>query len=135
MRNKAGQFEFHADRTLIRDEFDKLWKAQMTFGGPLVDLLTPEFRRVLDDDNRDSRWRHKGLLFGQRMQSWDLGTLGRCVLEPTDRCVPHADMYASRYLVVETANNLKVIERRQAAAPPDSRRTQRNKDLLERSPG
>ena len=74
-------------------------------------LNDDELRRALDDESGDSVWRHKGLLFGQRRQSWDLGTLGRCVLEPTERCAPHADMYASRYLVVETVNNLKIIER------------------------
>src|SRR5690606_16245334 len=26
------------------------------------------------------------------------------------RCVPHADMYASRYRVIETLNNLRVID-------------------------
>lgn len=111
IRNKGGKFEFHADRTMIRDEFTKLWEAQRRLGGPLSKKLTGELRRMLDDESRDSRWRHKGLLFGQRTQSWDLGMLGRCVLEPTDRCIPHADMYASHYLVVETVNNLRIIER------------------------
>jgi CRISPR-associated endonuclease Csn1 len=111
IRNRAGKFEFHADRAMIRDEFAKLWDAQKRFGGPLAEKLTDELRLVLDDEAVDSNWRHKGLLFGQRKQSWDLGTLGRCVLEPTERCAPHVDMYASRYLVVETVNNLKIIER------------------------
>lgn len=111
VRNKAGKFKFHADRAMIRDEFAKLWEAQKRLGGPLAEKLTDELLLALDDDSRDSDWRHKGLLFGQRMQTWDLGTLGRCALEPTERCAPHADMYASRYLVVETVNNLKIIER------------------------
>jgi CRISPR-associated endonuclease Csn1 len=111
IRNRAGKFEFHADRAMIRDEFAKLWNAQQRLGGPLAEKLTDELRKTLDDESGDADWRHKGLLFGQRRQSWDMGTLGRCVLEPTERCVPHADMYASRYLVVETVNNLKVIER------------------------
>lgn len=117
IRNKAGIFEFHADRAMIRDEFAKLWDAQKRFGNPLAEKLTDELRLTLDDDSRDSDWRHKGLLFGQRMQTWDLGTLGRCVMEPTERCAPHADMYASRYLVVETINNLRIIER---GKPPRS---------------
>ncbi len=118
VRNKAGKFEFHADRTTIRDEFAKLWDAQMRLGEPrLKELLRDELRLALDDEKGDSEWRHKGLLFGQRLQSWDVGTLGRCVLEPTERCVAHADMYASRYLVVETVNNLKIIERGREARP------------------
>lgn len=111
IRNKAASYEHCADRNMIRDEFAKLWNAQKNFHGPLSRILTDELRLAFDDESGDSLWRHKGLLFGQRRQSWDLGTLGRCVLEPTERCVPHADMYASRYLVVETVNNLKIIER------------------------
>jgi|GEM_PF-560535 len=111
VRNKAGSYQHCADRAMIRDEFAQLWDAQKRLGGPLAKILTDELRLALDHDSRNSDWRHKGLLFGQRMQTWDLGTLGRCVLEPTERCVPHADMDASRYLVVETINNLKIIER------------------------
>lgn len=121
VRNKAGQFEFHADRTMIRQEFAKMWDAQTKPGGALEQLwrdrseaerktLVDDLRSSLDNEAGDSVWRHKGLLFGQRKQSWDLGTLGRCVLEPTERCAPHADMYASRYRVIETVNSLKIIE-------------------------
>lgn len=111
IRNKAGSYEHCADRAMIRDEFAHLWKAQKKLGGSTAAILTDTLRTALDDESGDSTWRHRGLLFGQRRQSWDLGTLGRCVLEPTERCAPHADMHASRYLVVETVNNLKVIER------------------------
>ena len=123
IRNKAANFEFHADRAMIRDEFAKLWEAQKRLGGPLAEILTDEFRLVMDDDSRDGDWRHKGLLFGQRKATWDLGTLGRCVLHPTERCASHADMYASHYLVVETVNNLKIIERGMPARSltPDER--------------
>lgn len=134
IRNRAGKFRFHADRKLIQNEFAKLWEAQSKPGGALKQLwpdrtdderkkLLAELRKALDEESRDSNWRRKGLLFGQRKQSWDLGTLGRCVLEPTERCAPHADMYASRYLVVETVNNLKIIEGNKPARPltPDER--------------
>jgi CRISPR-associated endonuclease Csn1 len=111
VRNKAGSYEHCADRAMIRDEFARLWDRQKKLGGPVAPLLTDELRLALDDESGDSIWRHKGLLFGQRRQSWDLGTLGRCVLEPTERCAPHADMYASHYRVVETVNNLRIVER------------------------
>lgn len=127
VRNQAGNFEFHADRAMIRDEFAKLWDAQKRLGGPLAEILTDDLLLALDDESRNSNWRHKGLLFGQRMQSWDLGTLGRCVLEPTERCAPHADMDASRYLVVETVNNLKIVERgKPRALTPEERRKIKN---------
>ena len=117
VRNKAASYEHCADRAMIRDEFARLWEAQLRLGGEAGRLLTPTLRLALDDESGDDLWRHRGLLFGQRRQSWDLGTLGRCVLEPTERCVPHADMYASRYLVVETLNNLRIIERGKDARP------------------
>lgn len=113
VRNKSASYEHCADRQMIRDEFAALWDAQERGDGPLARQLRNDLdlRRLLDDESGDSTWRHKGLLFGQRRASWDLGTLGRCVLEPTERCAPHADMDASRFLVVETVNNLKIIER------------------------
>lgn len=112
VRNKGGEFQFHADRAMIRAEFADLWKRQLSHRGPLGVILAKEtdLRQRLDDESGDSLWRHKGLLFGQRRQSWDMGTLGRCVLEPTERCAPIADMHASRYRVVETVNNIKVAE-------------------------
>lgn len=123
VRNKAASYEHCADRAMIRDEFARLWHAQRALPGPTAKLLTPDLRLALDDESGDATWRHKGLLFGQRRQTWDLGTLGRCNLHPEERCAPHADMHASRYLVVETVNNLKIIEGVKAARPltPDER--------------
>lgn len=122
VRNRAGRYEHCADRAMIREEFAKLWDKQKDLAAddpasPLGPVLTDVLRRELDDESGDSVWKHKGLLFGQRRATWDLGTLGRCVLEPTERCAPHADMYASRYLVVETVNNLKISQRGQAERP------------------
>lgn len=111
IRNKGGRYEHCADRPMIRDEFSQLWKEQLKRSPWAKKILTDALRLVLDDESGDSTWKHRGLLFGQRRQSWDLGTLGRCVLEPTERCVPHADMHASRYRVIETANNIKMLER------------------------
>lgn len=134
VRNKAASYEHCADRPMIRDEFARLWEAQRGFGGVTATCLTPELRLAIDDPERkrldsnpsatdEDRLRYRdtfregGLLFGQRRQSWDLGTLGRCDLHPEERCVPHADMHASRYLVVETVNTLKIIERGKEARP------------------
>lgn len=123
VRNKAGSYEHCVDRKMIREEFCKLWNKQREFEGPLAEKLTDALRRALDDESSDGIWRHKGLLFGQRKTYWDTGTLGRCDLEPTERCVPHADVHASRFLVVETLNNLKVVEIGKAprALTPDER--------------
>jgi len=130
VRNKAASYEHCADRPMIRDEFAKLWDAQTRLGGQTATLLSAELRLALDDESGDSLWRHKGLLFGQRRQSWDLGTLGRCNLHPDERCVPHADMDASRYLVIETINNLKIIERGKEARYLTPEERQRIKEYL-----
>ncbi len=117
IRNRAGNYKYCADRPMIRDEFAALWKAQQAKGGTTAALLTDELRLALDNEQGDSTWRQKGLLFGQRRATWDLGTLGRCVLEPTERCAPHADMYASRYLVIETVNNIRIREANKPERP------------------
>lgn len=108
IRNREESFEFHADRSMIRDEFSLLWDRQRDFPGALSPMLTDELRTLLDNPIPDQTWRHRGLLFGQRRTYWDTGTLGRCVLEPSDRCVPIADRHASRFRVVETANNIRI---------------------------
>ncbi|MBX3409594.1 MAG: HNH endonuclease [Phycisphaeraceae bacterium] len=110
IRNKAASYEFAADREMIRAEFTTIWNAQKRHKGPLAALLTDDLRKLLDDDAVDSLWRHKGLLFQQRWTTWDHGTLGRCVLEPSDRCVPIADMHAGYYRVLETVNNIRIDE-------------------------
>jgi CRISPR-associated endonuclease Csn1 len=111
VRNKGGTYQHCADREMIRDEFTRLWETQKQLGGETRELLTESLRLDLDNPQQDTLWRHRGSLFGQRRQSWDLGTLGRCSLEPTERCVPHADRDASRYLVVEFINNLRIQEK------------------------
>lgn len=127
VRNRAEQFEFHADRDLIRAEFLVLWDAQVAAGGELAALLNDALKLELDDPDRKrldgdtttegrrraaaykNEWRHGGLLFGQRRTWWDAGTLGRCVLHPSDRCVPIADRHASYFRVLETVNNIRIV--------------------------
>jgi CRISPR-associated endonuclease Csn1 len=108
IRNRKNAFEFHADRDLIYEEFEILWERQKSFGGTLAAILTDNLRKQLDDPSLNQAWRHKGELFGQRRTYWKTSTLGRCSLEPTERCVPIADRHASYFRVVETANNLRI---------------------------
>jgi CRISPR-associated endonuclease Csn1 len=110
--------QFFAGRELIRGEFHRIIGAQRSFrDSPLARLLTDDLVRQLDDPKQTDTWRHGGLLFGQRRTYWDTGTLGRCVLEPTERCVPIADRHASYFRVVETVNNLRVQQRGQEEQP------------------
>jgi CRISPR-associated endonuclease Csn1 len=108
IRNADGNFEFHANREMLRDEFELLWEAQRRFESPLSKLLTDELKVLLDNPVGNDVWRNCGLLFGQRRTYWDSGTLGRCKLEPTDECVSVADRHASYFRVIETVNNIRI---------------------------
>jgi CRISPR-associated endonuclease Csn1 len=111
IRNRRDSYEFHADRTMVRDEFNRIWAKQAQFGGLLAKMLTDELKKQLDTPKAGDIWREKGAIFGQRKTYWDTGTLGRCDLEPTDRCCPKMDMYAQHYRVIETVNNIKITRR------------------------
>lgn len=121
VRNRQGDFKFHATRTMIREEFHRLWEKQKSYDGTLARLLTEELKRQFDDPEGDATkrriWRQQGIIFGQRRTYWDTGTLGRCDLEPTDRCCPLADRYAQEFRVLETINNLRIEERGKPQRP------------------
>lgn len=100
-----------ADRSMVRDEFDRIWKKQTAFDGPLSALLTDSLKQMLDNPETNEVWREQGAIFGQRKTYWDTGTLGRCDLEPTDRCCPLLDMHAQHYRIIETVNNIQITKR------------------------
>lgn len=85
-----------------------MWDAQKKLNGPTAALLTEELKKRLENPTTDEVWREKGLIFGQRKTYWNTGTLGRCDLEPSDHCCPHADMYVQEFRVLETVNNIRV---------------------------
>ncbi len=114
---KEPTYEFCADRDLLWNEFDTLWKKQKSFNGELANQLTDPVRKKLDDNSSDATWRYKGILFGQRKTYWDMGTMGRCDLEPTDLKCPKADMYAQDYLVLETLNNIRITPPGEVSRP------------------
>jgi CRISPR-associated endonuclease Csn1 len=130
VRNKGGSYEHCADRGMIRKEFSQLWEIQLKLASWSAQVLTPQLRLELDDESGDSTWKHQGLLFGQRRQTWDLGTLGRCVLEPSERCVPIADRHASHFRVIETVNNIKVLEKFSGPRPLTIEEREKIIDLL-----
>lgn len=116
VRNRKDTYEFCASRDVIRVEFLRLWDKQQSYAGPLAKLLTSELKNLLDCPSPKGAktaktWRHAGLIFGQRRHYWNVGTLGRCDLEPSDRCCPVADRHASYFRVVETVNNIRLWER------------------------
>ena len=113
IRNRNNAFgekvsEFVADRHMILDEFKKIWERQKSFGSKLAKQLTNEVKEEIYNKKKTNTWRCKGVLFSQRKAYWNLGTLGRCDLEPTDRKCSKADMYAQEFLVLTSVNNIRI---------------------------
>lgn len=119
----AEDKQLFAGRALIRRELQFIVAAQRSFKhSELAPLLTDELVRELDDPRKTNSWRHRGLLFGQRATYWDTGTLGRCDLEPTERCAPIADRHASYFRALETVNNITIKEYGETRALTDDQR-------------
>jgi CRISPR-associated endonuclease Csn1 len=113
VRNRANAFgekesEFVADRHMILAEFLKIWETQKSFGGELSTQLTDEVKKEIYNPQKTNTWRCQGVLFSQRKAYWDIGTLGRCDLEPTDEKCHKADMYAQEFLVLTSVNNIRI---------------------------
>lgn len=120
VRNRADLFgdkvsEYVADRHMIMAEFETLWRTQRSFGGMLAEQLTDDCRKELYHPQKTNIWRCQGALFSQRKAYWNLGTLGRCDLEPTDMKCPKADMYAQEFLVLTSINNIRITRRTEAS--------------------
>ena len=120
IRNRANAFgekesEFVADRHMILAEFLKIWEAQKGFGGQLAKQLTDDCKKEIYNPKKTGSWRCQGVLFSQRKAYWNLGTLGRCDLEPTDMKCPKADMYAQEFLVLTSVNNIRITPPLQAS--------------------
>ena len=116
VRNRADVFgdkvsEYVADRHMIIAEFETLWETQRSFGGKLSEQLTDACKEELYNPRKTNTWRCQGALFSQRKAYWNLGTLGRCDLEPTDMKCPKADMYAQEFLVLTSVNNIRITKR------------------------
>ncbi len=113
VRNRNNAFgekvsEFVADRHMILDEFKKIWERQKSFGGKLAKQLNNEVKEEIYNKKKTNTWRCQGVLFSQRKAYWNLGTLGRCDLEPTDRKCSKADMFAQEFLVLTSVNNIRI---------------------------
>ncbi len=113
VRNRNNAFgqkvsEFVADRHMILAEFLKIWEMQRKYNGKLAEQLTDNVKVEIYNPQKTDTWRCQGVLFSQRKAYWDLGTLGRCDLEPTDEKCPKADMYAQEFLVLTSINNIRI---------------------------
>jgi CRISPR-associated endonuclease Csn1 len=120
VRNRANAFgekesEFVADRHMILAEFLKIWETQKKIGGKLTEQLKDVVKKEIYKPEKTDTWRCQGVLFSQRKTYWDIGTLGRCDLEPTDEKCPKADMYAQEFLVLTSVNNIRITPAMQAS--------------------
>ncbi len=126
VRNRADAFgekesEFVADRHMILAEFLKIWETQKSLGGQLAEQLTDEVKKEIYNLQKTNTWRCQGVLFSQRKAYWNLGTLGRCDLEPTDMKCPKADMYAQEFLVLTSVNTIRITPPMEASRKLDDK--------------
>ncbi len=118
IRNKGAEFKFHADRGMVEEEFERLWERQKGHLQQLTDELHTRLCAPWEEDwHLKENASRPGVIFGQRPLYWDLGTMGRCDLEPTDRQCSKCDMDAQRFLMLEEVNRLRVNERGKEGRP------------------
>lgn len=112
----------HTRRSMIVDEFDRLWRTQATHH---ADLLT-DVMRWGEKGRRDfepkvpevlpsgetwlSRYGLFGILFFQRRMYWPASMVGYCELEPKEKRCPKADRLAQRFRLLQEVNNLRLVD-------------------------
>ncbi len=112
--------EYVADRHMILAEFNRIWDIQKGFKeSALAKQLTDDCKKEIYNKEKTDTWRCQGVLFSQRKAYWNVGTLGRCDLEPTDMKCPKADMYAQEFLVLTSINNIRITPPMEASRKLD----------------
>lgn len=84
----------HAHRTVVEDEFEKLWKAQS------------EYHPLLRDDALKTRI--KDTIFAQRPVFWRKNTLGECRFMPGEPLCPKGAWLSQQRRMLEKLNNLAI---------------------------
>lgn len=82
------------DRTMYRDEFNRLWEKQSAFD---ASLYTPERRRQIEH-----------IIFYQRPLRFIKDRLGKCMLEPSRPRAKRARLESQRFRYWQDLNNLKI---------------------------
>jgi CRISPR-associated endonuclease Csn1 len=109
----------HTRRSMLLDEFDRIWDAQRSFH---PDLLTDALRYGERGPGRYptepvprskstsllKRFGLHGLLFFHRALYWPRSVLGKCPLERGQRRCPRADRRAQRFRMLQEVNNLRI---------------------------
>lgn len=95
----------YTHRDMYTGEFEAIWNAQSAFGNP---LLTPELKSDI-----------QSTIFFQRPLRSAGGQVGSCILEPKARRCPWFHLSAQEFRILQTVNNLRVIEPDGANRPLD----------------
>lgn len=85
----------HASRSVVADEFDRLWKAQSAFHPMLRD---PALRSHVTD-----------VIFAQRPVFWRKNTLGQCRFMPGEALCPKGSWLSQQRRMLEKLNNLALV--------------------------
>lgn len=83
-------------RAMLLDEFETIWASQERFH---PDLLTADLKKKIHDR-----------IFHQRPLKSQSDKIGRCELEPKRRRAPWAILAAQRFRILQTVNNLRIID-------------------------
>lgn len=103
---------FYASRTMIEDEFNRIWEKQREFHVAILDKKYPVFGSVHEDGSPDLTPRPLREIFfqavlHQRPVVWDAGTIGRCQLEPDLPRAPMAQPSAQSFRIEKNIADLR----------------------------
>lgn len=111
----------HTRRSMLVDEFNRIWQAQAAHH---PQLLTDQLRYGIagpqqqprkprrTGDGRDwlTAYGIEGILFFQRSMFWPASMIGKCEFEKTERRCARADRDFQRFRMLQEVNNLRYID-------------------------
>ena len=111
----------HTHRSMLDDEFDKIWESQRRFHPQLLSDELKYGRRGRQAYPRKPERIGKagaaavaevglhGLIFFQRPMYWPKSVIGQCEFDPKQKRCPRADRAAQRFRILQEVNNLRII--------------------------
>ena len=112
-----SQYELYVQRSMIAEEFDALWAAQIRFNPT---IFTPHARDILRD----------ALLFQRRLRPV---IPGKCPFEPEERRAPLALPSVQRFRIFQDVNHLRILQTGQPERPLTHQERDRVAEALLRS--
>ena len=112
----------HTLRTMLADEFNRLWETQAKHHPQLLtDALrygekgrAEVYPKIPEIGGPKRDWLKQyglhGILFFQRKMYWPKSMVGLCELEPKEKRCPKADRLAQRFRLLQEVNNLRIID-------------------------